>query len=393
MNVRAFITDGTVVTCDEQKKTTVVINNGKIEDCDYRGEIPEGAKIISAKDMYVAPGIVDVHMHGGGGYDFMDATEEAFSEIANMHSRHGITSIMPSTVACSLEAFEKLCGLYRKSSGNIKNVNFLGLHLEGPYIAYAMKGAQNPAYIRNPEKKEIDYLLDSFGDIIKMCTAAPEIEGIEYMAKEMRKRNITLSSGHSDGCFADMEKAIEYGFNHITHLYSNTPGVRKINQVVHAGILEAAYYFDELNIELIGDGKHVAKETLRLALKIKGADRINITTDAMRAAGTNVSESYLGEIKPENRVIVEDGVAKLPDRSFFAGSIATGDVMVKWLVNTCGVSLTDAFKMLSSNPAKLAGAGELKGSIEKGKDADIILLDKNLDVKKVIIGKTEESYA
>jgi len=128
-------------------------------------------------------------------------------------------------------------------------------------------------------------------------------------------------------------------------------------------------------------------------VKIKGTDKINITTDAMRAAGTKVSESYLGEIKPENRVIVEDGVAKLPDRSFFAGSIATGDVMVKWLVNTCKIPLSDAFTMLSLTPARLAGVGDSKGSIEKGKDADIIILDKNFDVVKVIIGKTEESYA
>jgi len=393
MSLNVFIKDGTVVTPQGEIKSTVVINNGKIADCDYRGEIPDGAKVISAKDMYIAPGIIDVHMHGGGGFDFMDATEEAFEEIARVHSSHGITSVMPSTVACGREAFDKLCGLYRKAAGRALDINFLGLHLEGPFISFAMKGAQNPRYIRNPSKEEVDYLMDNAGDIIKMCTAAPEIDGIEYMARQMKKKNITLSSGHSDGVFEDLKKARDMGFNHITHLYSNTPGVRKINQVVHAGILEAAYYFDDVGIELIGDSKHVAKETLRLAVKIKGTDKINITTDAMRAAGTKVSESYLGEIKPENRVIVEDGVAKLPDRSFFAGSIATGDVMVKWLVNTCKIPLSDAFTMLSLTPARLAGVGDSKGSIEKGKDADIIILDKNFDVVKVIIGKTEESYA
>lgn len=385
MNGRAFITDGIIVTPKGEVNTTLVINNGKIEENDYRGDIPEGAEVISAEGMYVAPGIIDVHMHGGGGFDFMDGTEEAFSKIADIHSSHGITSIMPSTVACGMESFDKLCDIYRNTAGKINNVNFLGLHLEGPYIAYEMKGAQNPRYVRSPSEYEVDYLMDKAGDIIKMCTAAPEIDGIEYMAREMRKKNITLSSGHSDAVFSQFEKAMDMGFSHITHLYSNTTTVRKINQVVVAGILEAAYYFDDIGIELIGDGKHVAKETLRMALKIKGADKINITTDAMRAAGTDVSESYLGEIKPENRVIVEDGVAKLPDRSFYAGSIATGDRMVKWLVNTCGVSVSDAFKMLSETPSRLAGVNEKKGSIEKGKDADIIFLDKNFDVKKVMV--------
>ena len=133
------------------------------------------------------------------------------------------------------------------------------------------------------------------------------------------------------------------GFSHITHLYSNTPECEKINQVVCAGLLEAAYLYD-FDIELIGDGHHVAKEVLALALKVKGADKINLTSDAMRAAGTDAAESYLGEIAPENRVIIEDGVAKLPDRSFFAGSIATGDIMLKWAVRDCSVSVCDASK-------------------------------------------------
>ena len=173
----------------------------------------------------------------------------------------------------------------------------------------------------------------------------------------------------------------------MTHLYSNTPSVRKINQVVYAGLLEAAYLYD-FDIELIGDGHHVAKEVLQLALKLKGADRINMTSDAMRAAGTNADESWLGEILPENRVIIEDGVAKLPDRSFFAGSIATGDVMLKWAVNTCGINICDASKMLSKTPARVIGESR-KGVIRRGADADIIFADRNLDIKRVFTGGRE----
>lgn len=387
---RVFIKNGTVITPCEENNACIVIEDGVIVDTDFCGEIPEDACVVDASGMYVTPGIVEVHAHGGGGFDFMDLSKEAFAEISKVHIEHGVTSIVPTTVACSLESISEFCSLYRSVlSENMNGMSFLGLHLEGPFISEAMKGAQNLKYIRSPSKYEVDRLMDEAGDIISLCTAAPEIDGTEYMAKKMKKNNITLSVGHSNAVFSDIEKARSLEFSHLTHLYSNTPGVRKINQRVYAGILEAAYYFDDLKIELIGDGRHVPKEVLRLALKIKGADKINITSDAMRAAGTNVTESYLGAVRPENRVIIEDSVAKLPDRSFYAGSIATGDVMLKWLVNECNVSLPDAFKMLSLTPASLVGADNKKGSIESGKDADILLIDKEFMVKRII---TKENF-
>ncbi len=382
--MKTFIINGDVITEKEIKRQTVVLDNGIIEDADYHGSIPEGSFVIDASGKYVSPGFVEIHAHGGGGADFMDSTDEAFNTIASTHLSHGTTSIMPTTVACSPEAMSTLFDIYRRQLKVDGGVTWLGLHLEGPFISMEMKGAQNPSYVRSPQKQEIDRLMDEAGDIIKMCTAAPEIPGIDYMAKRMRERGIVLSVGHSNATYSDMERAVSMGFSRITHLYSNTTTVRKINQVVCAGTREAAYLMDELEIELIGDGKHVAKEVLQLALKVKGADKINLTSDAMRAAGTNVSESYLGQIKPENRVIIEDGVAKLPDRSFFAGSIATADIMLRWAVEKCGVSIADAVKMLSLTPARVIGADNKKGSIESGKDADILLIDRDLNINTVI---------
>ena len=159
----------------------------------------------------------------------------------------------------------------------------------------------------------------------------------------------------------------------------------KINQRVRAGILEFAWLTDDVRVELIGDGRHVPCEVLRLALKIKGADKINLTSDAMRAAGTDAKESYLGAIRPENRVIVEDGVAKLPDRSFYAGSIATADRMLAWAVNECGVPLHEAVRMLSLSPAKVVGLDGQKGSLDNGKDADFLLADEQLRVEQVFL--------
>lgn len=378
------IRGGRVIFPDKVKKTNILISDGKIECADFSFEIPPGAKVIDAENMYVAPGFVEIHIHGGGGYDFMDCTEESFKKISEIHYSHGITSMLPTAVACSSEDLEKLFSVYRTVKGNETKARFLGIHLEGPFISDAMRGAQNPRYIRKPTEYETDRLLECGKDIIKMCTAAPELEGMEYLAKRMIRHGITLSVGHSNATFADIKKAMNMEFFHITHLYSNTPGIRKINQTVYAGIPEAAYFYDQMRIELIGDGHHVPSEVLNLALKLKGADRINITSDAMRGAGTDAKESYLGEIKPENRVIIEDGVAKLPDRSYYAGSIALGDVMLKWLCNTCGVNICDAVKMLSLSPASVIGEEKNIGSIENGKYADIILLDEKLDVKKVL---------
>ena len=381
---RIFIVNGNVIAENEVKKTAVVIEDGKICCDDYRQPVPENAEVIDAEGMYVSPGFVEIHVHGGGGADFTDASEQAFDIICKTHLEHGTTSIMPTTVSCSPAAMDNLFSVYRKVTEGKNRITFLGLHLEGPFIADAMRGAQNPVYVRNPSKREVDYLIDCAGDIIRMCTAAPELDGIGYLAKKMSQRGIILSVGHSDAVYADIERGFDMGFRHITHLYSNTPTVRKIDQRVCAGVREAAYLIDGMAIELIGDGHHVPPEVIRLAVKYKGADKINITSDAMRAAGTNDTESYLGEVKAENRVIVEDGVAKLPDRSFYAGSIATADIMLKYLAGRCGVGICDAVKMLSLTPARLVGAEGRKGSIEKGKDADIVIFDNDFNIKRVI---------
>ena len=364
----------------------LLLREGRIAEADYRGEAPEGAEVVDAAGLYVLPGFVEIHAHGGGGYDFMDATEEAFSGVVGAHLHHGTTSIMPTTVACSQASQSKLFALYRRMKDGALGKALLGIHMEGPYISVAQKGAQNPRFIRNPEPREVDALFEEAGDLVRLITAAAELPGMEYLARKARARGITLSSGHSDAVYADIEKGHEWGFSHITHMYCSTTTIHKVNQRVCAGILEFAWLNEDVDVELIGDGRHVAKEALRLAMKLKGPERINITSDAMRAAGTDVTESYLGERLPENRVIIEDGVAKLPDRSFYAGSIATGDRMLRWLVQECGLPLNEASRMLSLTPARIVGAQKTKGSLAPGKDADLVLMDGDLTVKRVILG-------
>ena len=183
-----IIKGGKVIFSDSIKENDILIKDGKIECTDYRGEIPEGAKIIDAHNMYVAPGFVEIHIHGGGGYDFMDCTAEAFEKISEIHRSHGITSMLPTAVACGYDALEEMLFVYRSVLKKNTKTRFLGIHLEGPFISDAMRGAQNPRHIKKPSEYETDRLMECGKDIIKMCTAAPELEGIEYLARKMQKQ-------------------------------------------------------------------------------------------------------------------------------------------------------------------------------------------------------------
>ncbi len=380
---RLIIKNGDCVFEDRVETADLLIENGKITDIG-RFDI-DGAEVYGAEGCYVLPGFVEIHTHGCGGYDFGDLTKEAFSEAAKCYKAHGATTVLPTTVSCSDEDLIRLFGLFREVRDEAP-ITYGGLHLEGPYLSMEMKGAQNPAFVRTPDKESVKRLSDN-ADIIRMITAAPEIEGVEFLAEEMNKAGVVLSAGHSAATAEDIMKAFGMGFKHVTHMYCATTSNRKIGQTVYSGIVEAAYLLDGMYIELIGDGRHIPKETMQLALKVKGADHINLTTDSMRAAGTDLKESYLGAISPDNRVIIEEGVAKLPDRSSYAGSIATSDMMLKNAVLNFGIPLISAVTMLSLTPAIVAGLDGTKGSIKKGKDADILITDKEFNILKVFTSK------
>ena len=248
-----------------------------------------------------------------------------------------------------------------------------------------MCGAQRKDLILSPSKQEIGWLKEN-ADIIARISCAPEVDGVLEMAQELLPYGVQFSMGHTMATYEQAEDAYEKGFTSVTHLYCATSGFHKVNQRVHIGVTQAGYGLDGLFVELISDGRHVPKELLRLVLKFKGAEKVCMITDAMRASGTDVTESYLGDKIPENRVIVEDGVAKLPDRSFYAGSIATMDKALQFAVNEAGLPLHVASTSLSLTPAKLMGIDDKKGSIAIGKDADFVLTDEKLHVQEVFVG-------
>ena len=353
----------------------VLVQDGTIQAVTPDRTVPAQARVIEAEGCFLLPGFIDTHVHGGGGADFMDGTPDAFETVVRTHAVHGTTSIMPTTVACPLPDLLDLFRLYRTMQRRDLPADLLGIHLEGPYISQTMRGAQNPLYVRDPAIAEIRTILEEAGDLIARCTMAPEIDGASEAARLFSEAGVQLAIGHSNAVSTDVFRAYDAGFRHITHFYCNTPGTRKIGQTVYAGIQEAAYLLDGMTVDLIGDGKHIPADLMKMVMKIKGTDHVILITDAMRAAGTDVKESYLGSIRPENRVIVEDGVAKLPDRSYYAGSIATMDRVFRNAVVNYELPVCEVSRMMSLTPAEKLGISDRKGKIAVGCDADLLLMD------------------
>ena len=381
-----LILNGNIIVDGNIKQGNILIENGIIVDADYMGEIPDECEVVDATDKYVSPGFVDLHVHGGGGYDFMDCTVEDFENISRTHLLNGATTIVPTAVSSEFSSIIKLIQTYKEAEEVCPN--FHGIHLEGPYISKAQKGAHKEHLLHSPNNEETKQLLEVGKGILTRITAAPELDGMNEFAEVMMENGVLMSLGHSDATSDIASKAFENGFSHVTHLYSATPSVRKINQVVMAGVLEAAYLDDNVTVELIADGKHAAVDALKLAVKIKGTDKVALVTDALRPAGQDVTESWLGEKVPENRVIIEDGVAKLPDRSSFAGSIATTGNLLKNGVKHYGFSIADTVKMITETPASILGLSD-RGIIKNGYRADVVVFDKELKINNVFIGGKE----
>ena len=364
---------------------TVLIEDGKIVCITDKSLQTEDYTGVDAAGNYVSPGFIDIHTHGGGGCDFMDGTAEAYLKAAETHARHGTTSLVPTTLTSTNEELKNTFEVFKAAKiQNKRGSELLGLHLEGPYFAMSQKGAQDPRYIRNPIPEEYKKILQWSDDIIRW-SAAPELEGALEFGRYIRDRGILPSIAHTDAIEEEVWKAFENGFTHVTHLYSAMSGVRRINAYRYAGVIECALLKDEMTVEIIADGVHLPASLLKLIYKVKGPDRIALVTDSMRAAGVPEGESILGSLKDGQRVIVEDGVAKLPDRSAFAGSVATADRLIRTMVNIADVPLIMAVKMMTTTPASIIGVNGRKGSLTPGMDADIIIFDKDINVKMTMI--------
>jgi N-acetylglucosamine-6-phosphate deacetylase len=386
MNERLKIYNGRVLTPGRIiPNGTVVVIEGKISEVsDGNVDLP-GAIEIDAQNNYVSPGFIDIHVHGGGGYDFMDGTVDAFLEVAKLHARYGTTSMLPTTLTSGKQKLLKALSSYEKANTeNTSGAQFLGMHIEGPYIAMNQKGAQDPRFIRDPDKEEYEEIISASGNI-KRWSAAPELKGALSFGRYLTSKGILPSIAHTDATYNEVIEAFESGYTHLTHFYSAMSGVTRVGCSRYAGVIESGYLIDEMTVEIIADGVHLPEPLLKLVYKIKGAQKAALITDAIRATGTSATETILGDLESGMRVIVEDDVAKLPDRSCFAGSVATADRLVRTMIDLAGLPLSETITMITSTPAAIIGVDDKKGSLSPGKDADLVIFDDNITIQTTII--------
>jgi len=380
------------------KNGTLIVREGKIFDVGPEDEIriPQGAEVIDIADNYLAPGFIDIHVHGGGGADTMDATEEAIERISAVHAEGGTTSIILTTLTDSMDKITKAIEVIGSARKRIlPGARVLGGHMEGPYFSVQQRGAQNPRFLKEPEPGEYLRLLNE-GDCILRVSAAPELKGALELGRELKKRKILASIGHTNATYQDILAAVEAGYTHVTHMYSGMSGLRRSNAYRISGVIESTLLLDELTTEIIADGHHLPPSLIRLVVKTKGLDKVSLVTDATRAAGLGPGKYSIGgleaivedNVAKEFEISTEKGnyVAKLLTRDAFAGSAATMNRCVRNMVKLVGLPIQDAVKMASINPAKVMGIEERKGSLAKGKDADAVVFDEEVNIIMTVVG-------
>ena len=337
-----------------------------------------GANLIDAKGMYIVPGFVCMHAHGGGGHDFTECTEEAFRTAVKAHQKHGATSIFPTLSSSPFSEIRKAVSICEKLMKE-KDSPVLGLHVEGPYLNPKMAGGQFSGKVKNPDKEEYTSLLDET-NCIKRWDSSPELPGALEFAGYLRSKGIVAAISHTEAEYDGIKAAYEAGYTHAAHFYNAMPGFHKRREYKYEGTVESVYLTDGMTIELIADGIHLPSTILRLAYKLKGVSHTcpSPMTPPMRWPWPLRSAEGV-EITDPN-VIIEDGVCKMADRSSLAGSIATMDVLVRTMVKA-GIPLGDAINMVSETPARIMGVDDRKGTLQKDKDADLLVLDRDLNIR------------
>lgn len=385
--MKTVFTNGRMILTDRiLDGYSVIVEDGVISDVTKGNTAAD--KVVDLDGRYLAPGFIDMHTHGAGGHDFMDGTEEAIKGACMTHLSHGTTSIVPTTLTCLNSELFNFFEVFRKVKADWhEGPNLLGIHLEGPFFNAAQAGAQDPKFLQLPTRENFMPILEAGGADIMRISVAVELEGALELGRELKKRGIIAAIGHSDATYAEVAKAVGAGYSFVTHLYSGMSALHRVGPYRVLGVVESAYLFDELGVEIISDGKHLPPELLRLIVKNKGIDNICLITDSMRGAGMpEGSRPKLGSLTNGQETLIRDGVAMMPDLKAFAGSVCTTDRCVRTMYKLAGVSLPDAVRMMTANPAKVLGINGSKGMIAEGMDADLVVFDEDINISAVYIG-------
>jgi N-acetylglucosamine-6-phosphate deacetylase len=369
--VEIILTNGRVILADGIRDNfDVVVGDGKIAELRERSDAKEAIDLCGK---YLAPGLIDLHVHGAEGRDTMEGTAEAFRAICDFHLRGGTTSLLLTTATAPLPQIVSVIQAVTRT-----NVSQLaGVHVEGPFISPEKAGAQNVKFICEPSAGRIEQLLE-YRDVIRRLTIAPEISGGLEAIEKFATAGMSVSGGHSNAWDEEACAAFEHGMRSVTHTFNCMSSARRRGIQRVAGLLEFALSEPGISCELIADGHHVSSTLMKLLYRAKGAEKIVLVTDA--TAGAGLPDGSFFELGGR-RCVIENGACLLADRSALAGSAATMVELVRTMVMDVGVPLHEAVAMASRNPAREIGLSE-KGEIAVGKDADLVVLSRDLQVEQ-----------
>jgi N-acetylglucosamine-6-phosphate deacetylase len=344
----------------------------------YNMEAEAEMEVIDAEGGYLAPGMIDIHIHGGGGFDTMEASAEALNEISKVLAAHGVSSFLPTTMTMAAKdihaALENIRQAKKKGTAGAQ---VLGSHIEGPFISPDYIGAQNSDNLIEPKIE----LLRDYYDVVEIVTMAPEVNGALELIKELHQNNITAAAGHSAATYEEFQQAYQVGMDHFTHLYNAMTGLHHRKP----GLVGAAFD-SESTVELIVDLIHHHQAVDRFTIQAKGVDQVILVSDGMEAAGLKEGEYELGGQK----VIVKDGAARL-ESGVLAGSVLSLDQAVRNLMEVTELSLPDIFKMVTLNPARKLKLDHKLGRLKRGYQADLVLFDQNFKVQRTFVAGREIS--
>jgi len=368
-NARLILPDGV------RDGLELVVDNGKIAEIRER----TSATAVDLKGNYLAPGFVDLHIHGALGRDTMEATPEAFQAICDYHATGGTTSLLLTTVTAPISEIVNVLKAVRALGGAIKQI--AGVHVEGPFISKARAGAQRAEFIRDPDSHAVDAFL-AFADVIKIMTVAPELPDVLATIDRLCLHHILVSGGHSDASDVEARAAFEYGMRRVTHTFNAMSSARRRGIYREAGLLEFALSEPDITCELIADGHHVSPTLMKMLYRAKGPKGICLVTDATAGAGFPQGKEFFLSGRP---CVVGDGVCLLADRSALAGSASRMIDLVRVVVNQVGLPLHEAVAMAATNPARALGL-TTKGKLKAGADADFIVMSPELEILRTVVG-------
>ncbi|MFE9820689.1 N-acetylglucosamine-6-phosphate deacetylase [Streptomyces sp. NPDC005791] len=367
--------DSTVLAGARVVLPTGTVEDGRVivEGTRIAGSTPEGARTVDLSGHWLVPGFVDVHNHGGGGASFATGTAEDVLTGVRTHRRHGTTTVVASTVTGEMDFLARQAGLL---SELVEQGELAGIHFEGPFISPCRKGAHSEGLLRDPDPAEVRKLLDAARGTAKMVTLATELPGGIESVRLLAEHGVIAAVGHTDATYEQTVEAIEAGATVATHLFNAMPPLGHRAPGPIAALLED----ERVTVELINDGTHLHPAALELAYHHAGADRVALITDAMDAAGADDGFYELGPLAVE----VKDGVARLVEGGSIAGSTLTLDTAFRRAVTVDRIPVEDVVRSISANPARLLGLYDRVGSLEPGKDADLVVLDADFALKGVM---------